>query len=548
MANRPYLLDVNKIATAADGVHNDGGELQGTALEIHIRNGGKSKRAYFRYNGRPFGEKRIERIALGSYDLGLPHLRRERSACEQLIEQGKSPKRHRAEKKERRQGASRTLRQAVDEFFAWAGGDAEHAPALWNSPETRRHNYGVKKNYLDPSPIMDLPLQIIRPHHINVWIEQHWRKKKPKGRRNKDGGPQVGMRIRSLLHSTINREIGFERYTGHNPASWRKEAPLTGMLGPEPRSTPHPAALYTDIPHIVAHLSQVRKCVPGYLTIAEAAYALNRDTKAIRAAADANKFPGVITRPLHTWNKLCRFIPITELKDVFGEFKREPIAIERADVVSNSELLLAITLTAVRPSMMCTMRWEQMKEKKGYRYIEYLPARDGRPSEHKNGWRYDFPYLVMITPNLHNIIENQRQQQIHDGLEITPDGLVFRHARTTAGVDYYFGQPIGHRTISDYLHRVIASLDIEKKDITPAGMRATFSHWAKEEHGYSDELIDMTLGHIIPAIRNNPTNHHYLYAVERLKHRHELMARWEAFCLGGTSQRAENVVIFPTSA
>jgi len=54
MTNRPHLLTTSFIETAPDGVHNDGGAIEGCALEIHIRNGGKSKRAYYRYNGQPF--------------------------------------------------------------------------------------------------------------------------------------------------------------------------------------------------------------------------------------------------------------------------------------------------------------------------------------------------------------------------------------------------------------------------------------------------------------------------------------------------------------
>jgi hypothetical protein len=538
---RPHLLTSDFINTAPDGVHNDGGAIKGCALEIHVRNGGKSKRGYFRYNGTPFREDRTERLPLGSYELGLPYLRRERVVCEQLIEQDKSPRQHYAEQKERQHSAKRTLREAVEEFCDWAGGDAEReiAPALWMSPESRKNHMALKRRHLDKAAIMDLPVESIRAHHLNAFLAPHWRKKHGSN----------GMKLRSLLHSAFEREIDHENYFGRNPASWRKTAPLSKLLGPQPRSTPHPAALYTDIPKIVAHLSQVRQLVPGYLTIAEAAYAFDRDKKAMRAATDAGKFPGTISRTLHTWTKICRFIPITELKATFGEFKREPIAIERSDVVSNSELLLAVIFTATRPSMMCDMRWEQIKEKKGYDYIEYLPARDGRPSEHKNGWKYDFPYLVMLTPNLHNIIGTQRQQQIRDGLEIKPEGLVFRHARTTAGADYWFGHNIGHRTISDHLKKVAARMDVEKKEMTPAGMRATFGHWAKEEHGYSDELINLTLGHIIPAIRETSSNRHYLYNVQRLRDRHEMMTRWESFCLSGVpQQQISNVIPFHASA
>jgi hypothetical protein len=103
-------------------------------------------------------EKRTERIPLGSYDLGLAYLRRERVACEDLIEQGKSPKKHRDQQHEQK---LRTLRQAVREFFDWAGGTADAKPARWKSQETRDINYQIKRLYLDPSKVMDYPLQKI---------------------------------------------------------------------------------------------------------------------------------------------------------------------------------------------------------------------------------------------------------------------------------------------------------------------------------------------------------------------------------------------------
>ena len=190
MANRPHLLDIGTIATASDGVHNDGGELDGCALEIHVRNDGKSKRAYFRYNGTPFGEKRTERIALGSYDPGLAHLRRERGACERLLEQGKSPKLHRAEGQEKRRTAGMTLRQAVAEFFE-VGHDK-----LWKSPWTRKVNDRIRRLYLEPAELMDYPLENIRAHHVDkLLLGPKWNVQ-----------PGNATRMRSLLHGAFQRK------------------------------------------------------------------------------------------------------------------------------------------------------------------------------------------------------------------------------------------------------------------------------------------------------------------------------------------------------
>jgi hypothetical protein len=161
MVNRLHVLDIATIAAAEDGVLNDGGALDGCVLEIHKRNGGKSKRAYFRYNGTPFGEKRTERLALGPYDLGLTHLRRMRVTCERLIEEGKSPRRYYDVEQEKQRTAGMTLRQAVAEHFEWA------MRTVWNSPHSRSNNEDYRRLYLEPADIMNLPLDAIRVHHLD---------------------------------------------------------------------------------------------------------------------------------------------------------------------------------------------------------------------------------------------------------------------------------------------------------------------------------------------------------------------------------------------
>src|SRR5215510_1833502 len=129
MAIHPLgLTDIAKAKASGKRVTlNFGSELAGCALEIQVRK--NSEIGYFRYNGTGFGEKRVERLRLGTVaELGLPELRRRRVACEQLIEEGTtSPKQHRSQqqKQVRQQHtlAKRTLRGAMDEFFAWAGGN-----------------------------------------------------------------------------------------------------------------------------------------------------------------------------------------------------------------------------------------------------------------------------------------------------------------------------------------------------------------------------------------------------------------------------------------
>ena len=174
MEKRPYLLESKTIENAVDlrKVYNDGGELDGCALEIHVRNGGKSKRAYFRYNGSPFGEKRVERVPLGRYERGLAELRRKRDDCEQLVKQGKSPKiylkRKGEQRLERQRLARRTLGDALDEFFSFAPG------RFWKSAYTRTLNTGIKTHYFDGSDLVKLPLNEVKPYDVFKLISPFW--------------------------------------------------------------------------------------------------------------------------------------------------------------------------------------------------------------------------------------------------------------------------------------------------------------------------------------------------------------------------------------
>jgi integrase len=537
MTNRPNLLDDSTILNADAGVLNDGGDRPGCALEIHVRqlrNGDKSRHGYFRYNGTPFGEKRPERLPLGSYEeLGLTRLRRERAACELLIDQGKSPKRLRSHDQERRKAAGMTLRQAVKEFFVYG-----HA-GPWQSPETKELNDRTRKLHLEPADwIMDLPLESIAAKDLYKLIEPHW----------KIGG--VGTKMRSLLHGTFQYQIDNENYSRSNPASWRKTSTLSRLLGEQFPSTTIPGPLWTEIPHFVAYFrGPLDHWVPGYLTTAQAAYALDREQKAIRTANEADLFPGVIKAP-RMWKTASNLYPIPELKKVFGEFVREPIPIERAGARLFARVVLFAIFAPVRIGMVCNLRWRNIVEKKGQALIEYLPKGPGRPSEHKLGWRFNVPYLVIRTDNLNALIEAQREQQIRDGITIEPDGFVFVHERPRYGAGSWKGKRANHRGAEDYLTKAAARLEeVETKKISTHGLRATFVTWAKE-HGYSDDLINLSLGHIIPAIRENKTNWHYFYDVILIKQRAAMMKHWEQHCLSLCVEQApaDNVISFPPAS
>ena len=260
------------------------------------------------------------------------------------------------------------------------------------------------------------------------------------------------------------------------------------------------------------------------------------------------------------WKAPGNLIPISELKKKYGNFVRDPAPLETESARLHSRLMRFVIYTPIRADMACGLRWRNIKWDKGY--IEYLPKRRDPqtgiwlPSEHKLGWKYlSYHYLVILTDNLRGLIEMQREQQIDEGVEIEPDGLVFIHGKTRTGTSWG-GKRSSHRTLDDYLHNAVNRLKAKGETIriipehktkaTIHGFRARFTKWATEQ-GYGDDLINLSLGHVIPAIRDNKSNWHYFYDVERLEERTEMMQRWERHCLS-LVEPADNILIFPASA
>ena len=114
-----------------------------------------------------------------------------------------------------------------------------------------------------------------------------------------------------------------------NPISWHKTSPLSQRLGTQLPSLHHPGPEVEEVPHIVAYLRSRYDGLPDYLTTAEAAYAYDRPVKAIAAAIERGKFPGVRKHPDRPHNNSANLIPIAELKAVFREFVREPVPLVR---------------------------------------------------------------------------------------------------------------------------------------------------------------------------------------------------------------------------
>jgi integrase len=535
-------LDPSTLGNEKDGTHSEPCHLKGCALEVRIRtnhDGTRSMQGRFRYPGSKFGEPRTARVELGDLGLGLDELRRRAQDCEHLIAEGKSPKRHFEEQLKKRLAANMTFGEAFDIFWNYA------VAHLWNA-KTTDNNTTTRKKHIEPMAIMKMPLDSIRSKHLEDAFGLQWR--------TMSG---IGPRLRSLIHSTFQFQIDDEDspFKGPNPCGWSEKTSLSKKLGPQLPTSPFPGVHYEDLPKLMKYFHEpMDHWVPGYLTVMQAAYAFDRDPKSIREACAKGRFPGSIKAP-PIWKSSSNLIPIEELHERYGRFQREPKPLEHESARLHSQLMKFLIFTPVRSANGSELRFRNIKEDKGI--IEYLPKRKDPvtkkvlPSEHKLGWQVPVPYIVILTPNLRAIIDERRQQQIDDDIPIERDGYVFVHGRSRTGDDDWWGHHSSHRTLDDYITKGIARLEAKGEYIrvvpegaekaTIHGLRAAFTTWAKENFSDNqiDDLINLSLGHTIPAIRQNPTNWSYFYGVEMLEKRRQLMNAWEKHCLSLVEVKVE---------
>jgi hypothetical protein len=526
-------LTAEIIANARDRfrTYTFGGDLPGTALEIRVRNGGKSKRAYFRYNGKPFGEKQHPtRLPLGDFNQeGLTALLRKRAACEQLMREGKNPKQEhkRAEKQKQEQQllSQRTLGQALEDFFNYARG------VKWKSKHTIDLNEGIKRNHLDGHPaLMGKPLAQVTAvpdmySLISPFWHGHYVSQLPHGS-PKSNGKGIAVRMRSLLHSTFENEINEGRLSGQNPCSWKSSSPLSKKLGAKPISVPHVASELEDLQRIVRYIvNSDRGRAEGYITSAEVTDWTGKSDIALRKYRNAGLLHP-IKMPDRLWKNAPYAYAIEEVRRVFkDQLKRpEPLLRERDEIAIILDIILFTAFTAVRPRMATFLRWRNINEAEGY--IEYLAAKGDLPAEHKTGHDGVSVYLVVLTDNLRAIIERARQHHACYGIEIKDDGYVFVHGRNYDGINRWFTRPVRVGASNTAFKKLTNRVDgIKKKGAVISGIRGTIAKWAPGKHNV--DCINLALGHIIEAVRQNRTNKHYFYGIDLLKERRKMMTHWE---------------------
>ena len=542
MKGQLHLLDDETIKKATDKklrVYNDGGALPGCALEIHVRNNGRSKRGNFRYPGAQFGESRTARHPLGDYHvLGLAGLRRKRAACEALIEQDppKSPRRYAhelaQERKKATDASNPTLDAAIEEHFTYC------MEKRWGE-EHRKHWAGAK---LDRSkgcfanhiaPIVKshghMLLREIGWPHVLVWLEQT---RKQRGTNEK---------VHSFLHLMFERYIHRGIYPKSNPASWKHEHPLYDELGKLPAKGRFEELELDDLPLIVADLMKIieHRTNEDFFSPSSAAVTWGLDTTAIYFAIRKKAFPNLIKLDPAREGRLL--IPYQDLFDVYGEPKNEIMHTQREDAAIVAFSLLYQLLTVCRPGMSRKLKWGQIKWEEQGGYIEYLPTTKTHEAQHKTGHDSDEIYHVILTNRVQWILKSMQEISEQNNLPMGDDDYVLRHRASRTGLGKRKGNPLSKSANHQLLNRRLQIIPgLKKRKGSPHSVRYAFPKWAYGRRGFDYKLIDLTLGHKLPPIVSNESNSSYYQGIRFPKQRRKMMGGWETFLFSEYERQKKN--------
>jgi integrase len=544
------LLTQAKVDAATGGTLHDGHDHG--ELVVETRNNGRHKSYFYRYNGRPWGGIRGDRIGLGSArrdkpgSISLEEAWLKASACRNLIKRGVNPKTYRDGRKrlkkkqeEKKSASARTLDTALDEYFEYAKNER-----LWKSQNTIDTNMSCKKNHLDKSGYLKRPIQSIRVPQVAdilLTIKRTLRR---------------GMftRAHSLLNCMFEWEIGHERYVGVNPAGYGDQHPLTKLLGPKPTGRHRPAVPFRHLPDVIAYIRTPKRDPDVWLTVTEAAHVIGRAVDAIHQAItrgylDKSKLKKDPRHP-RTW-----LIPIDELARKFPRetWVNDPVAIEREDVQLYTDILQVLIFTGARSKMICEMKWGQIKWDEGV--IRYLPGTDERESEHKTGGDGDPDniYNVILTGNLRKIILRRKRlrENNHPKLTCNADDNVFTHGSARFGLNERLDHPPDESTINQTLRRIVKNIhDILDKECTVHGLRSGFGDWFMEVYNAGKDdaiaiadttLMDAALGHTIKVFRDNKSNRAYVRSPQFKERRRAAMDEWERYLLSKCAKPEKEV-------
>jgi integrase len=167
-----------------------------------------------------------------------------------------------------------------------------------------------------------------------------------------------------------------------------------------------------------------------------------------------------------------------------------------------------LILTAVRSTEVRLARWSEMDLE-----AEVWTIPEGRT---KSGRQHRVPLSTRAVAILRELAK----------VEHGPDDLVFRSSKP--------GAPLSLMTFS----KALTLMGVPKTKAVPHGFRSSFRDWAEDIGGYSFELGEQAISHVV----GDGTVRAYRRS-DALEKRRIMMEEWAGFCDGGTP--GGNVVPFP---
>jgi integrase len=497
------------------GRHTDGGGL-------YLRNA-RGISWLFNYGGAHFGERPHEEISIGpKAKVDVSAARDKAAFFRSLLREGKlSPKQYveqqRSERKKQIKNAV-NFGDALEEYYDHGKG------RLWivKKGSSCSADYGYDQVRKRGKDLLNRPLRSIAAEDLaeHIYTQELW-----------DNHPATARRISAFLIGLFTRAIVRGRYDGSNPAKIGKHSELVRIRGPLPEGGNYRDLPFTDIPRLVYHLLIAQhERRPGFVSVAEAAAAAPCDPYKIIKLRTRGKLPGAYkehNHPTAPW-----FVPVVELEKNDIKFTRPLPSFSQKDIDLYYSMILFQILCVVRPDQVCQLRFRNIDRKK--KLLIFRPAENGRPGEHKMGHHKNRTYTSIITPRMAKILDWAKQRRLRDGLTCEPNDYVFTHERTRRGEDKHFKKPTGPHALVYNLHILLKRIpEIEMKNASVHAMRDAFTTWAAGERLAHHDLVNLTLGKPVTAVRENQANDPYWKRVmaELEAKRRPLMLDWENFVL-----------------
>jgi integrase len=474
----------------------------GSGLYLAVRNGSKARSWSFRHRGK--------RRTIGSaFRISLKNAQAQVHQFRDQIDNDEDPF---AVSSEEEKGE--TFREAVAAHY-------EHKCQSEWGKTAQSLGRSMIKTYIENAPCADKLLKDIGVKELKDMFKPTWTTK-----------PVIARRTVLMLKEMFDIAITDDppRHPGPNPALITKTSRLRRQLGKQPIGGHRLGLAVESVPKLMAHLrTPLFAHGPDECTTAEAAEAIGCDTEAILRAIKLGRLPGAYRLPGRDWTNASWIVPIAELKTIFRF--RQPLR-RHAEIPLAASVLQFIMFTAVRAEMACGLRWDEVKEKKGY--IDF-------DKRHKMAERDpEAEYTIPLTDTLVELLDRMRAEQRHDRIE---SDWVFVHGATRVGLNRWLGQPVRPTTINDFLKTQLVRLDLVngetdwKKMPSTHGFRSTFPEWACELNNYPRDFIDAQLGHKQPG-----NNWMYFRKVTYINPRRDIMKDWEKYCLSWSGEPTDNVV------